>query len=284
MNLNEILVAIDFSDCSINALEHAITIAQRADSDLHMLCVLKPEQAKTSPDLGNGGETKEEVEQKFKELIKKFQLRLKNSKITYSIRFGKVYKEIVSTAEERDCYLIVAGTHGKTGFEEFWIGSNAFRLVSAATRPIITIRQGIKVSRSMRSIILPIDSTLETRQKVPFTALLAKLFEAKVVILLLYTTQVKAVRSKVDGYGEQVAKYMKKNEIKHVIDSIETDNITNGTIEYAIKVDASLISMMTEQEKSAANLWLGAYASQMVNHSPVPVLSIQPQEIIRSTY
>jgi nucleotide-binding universal stress UspA family protein len=283
MNLNEILVAVDFSDCSINALEHAITIAQRADSDLHMLYVLKPEQAKSSVSV-NGAETPAEVEEKFKEMIKKFQIRLKNSKITYSIKTGRVYKEIVSVAEERDCYLIVAGTHGKSGFEEFWMGSNAFRLVSAATRPIITIRSGIKVTRSMRNIVVPIDSTLETRQKIPFTALLAKLFGAKIIILLIYSTQVKAVRSKVQGYGDQVAKYLQKNEIKYVIDSVETDNLTNATIDYALKVDANLISIMTEQEKTAANLWLGPYASQMVNHSPIPVLSIQPQEIIRTTY
>ena len=36
---------------------------------------------------------------------------------------------------------------------------------------------------------------------------------------------------------------------------------------------------MTDQEKSPKNLWLGAYAQQMVNHSPIPVLSIQSKAI-----
>ena len=58
--------------------------------------------------------------------------------------------------------------------------------------------------------------------------------------------------------------------------------ITDATIEYALKVDANLISIMTEQEKTTKNLWLGAYAQQMVNHSPIPVMSIHSIEYMRS--
>jgi len=63
------------------------------------------------------------------------------------------------------------------------------------------------------------------------------------------------------------------------VEFIEADNITEATIEYAKKIDANLISIMTEQETKTSNLWLGPYASQMVNHSPIPVLSIHPEKI-----
>ena len=53
-------------------------------------------------------------------------------------------------------------------------------------------------------------------------------------------------------------------------------------ISYAQKLDANLISIMTEQETSTANLWMGPYAHQTVNHSPFPVLSIHPQQISAS--
>jgi nucleotide-binding universal stress UspA family protein len=284
MNLNEILVAVDFSDCSINALEHAITIAQKSNANIHMVYVTKAESAKSSVEDGDCLDPLVEAESQFKALIKKYKIRMKGKEMTFSIRTGKIYREIVQTAEERDVFMLVAGTHGKSGFEEFWIGSNAFRLVTAAKRPVITIREGIQVTRSLRNIVMPLDSTVETRQKAPFTAILAGLFDAKVHILLLHTTSVRSVRNKVWGYGEQVAKYFSKNNIKYVLEEVDVDNITNSTIEYAKKVDANLISIMTEQEKSTANLWLGPYAQQMVNHSPFPVLSIQPQEYLRTTY
>jgi len=43
------------------------------------------------------------------------------------------------------------------------------------------------------------------------------------------------------------------------------------------KFEANLISIMTEQETTTTNLFLGPYASQMVNHSPIPVLCNHPQ-------
>ena len=72
---------------------------------------------------------------------------------------------------------------------------------------------------------------------------------------------------------------MKDNNVKFVINFVTADNTTNSTIEYSQKVNADLIAIMTEQEKTAANFWLGPYAQQMVNNSPIPVLSIQPVEI-----
>ena len=48
------------------------------------------------------------------------------------------------------------------------------------------------------------------------------------------------------------------------------------------QADANLISVMTEQEKTARNILLGPYAQQMVNHSPIPVLCIHPKEMLVS--
>jgi nucleotide-binding universal stress UspA family protein len=50
-------------------------------------------------------------------------------------------------------------------------------------------------------------------------------------------------------------------------------------IEMAKKLDANLISIMTEQETRTSNLWMGPFAHQTVNHSPIPVLSIHPKEV-----
>ena len=67
-----------------------------------------------------------------------------------------------------------------------------------------------------------------------------------------------------------------------MLSSMVAENLTDATIDYALKHDANLISIMTEQETSARNLLLGTYAQQMVNHSPIPVLCIHPQEMLVS--
>jgi nucleotide-binding universal stress UspA family protein len=275
-------VAIDFSDCSINSFEHAITIAQRSECDLKMVWVNKARQER-SVALKDPEEALKDARQTFEEMIRQYQSRLPRNELSFVIREGKVYREIVKQAEEDNAYLLVVGTHGSSGFEEFWIGSNAQKIVSAAKCPVITIRGGVNIKRDLTRIILPIDSTPETRQKVSITALLAKDFQAEIVVLSLYSTQVLAVRTLIKKYSEQVAKYLKDNNIHYKVEDLEVeDNLTDATIEYALKVDANLISIMTEQEKTTKNLWLGAYAQQMVNHSPIPVMSIHSAEYMRS--
>ena len=274
----KILIGIDFSDCSLNALEHAITIAQRSSSGITMVWVNHLDYSKEifsiePKDLIN------EVEVKFKEIIKKYKSRLGREEFNYQIRKGKVYKEICTVADEINAFLIVIGTHGSTGFEEFWIGSNANRVVSTSRKPIITIRAGVDIDKGLKKIVMPFDSTKVTRQKLPMTALLAKFFNAEIHILGMYTSKLDDIRYRIRNYVEQAKDYLGENDILYKAEFIETDHITEATIEYANKINANLISIMTEQETKTSNLWLGPYASQMVNHSPVPVLSIHPDRI-----
>ncbi|MDY0343415.1 MAG: universal stress protein [Lentimicrobium sp.] len=277
--MKTIISAIDFSDCSINALEHALSIARKSSSDLQMVWVNNPNTTKTilSSDLSD--DLLEEVERQFNRLITKYQPELPDNKLDFVIREGKVYKELVTQAKESNAWLLVAGTHGSSGFEEFWIGSNANRIVSASPCPVITIRAGISVSRDLKKIVMPMDSTMETRQKVPMTCSLAHMFDAEVHILAMYTTNVQDVRSAVMSYSKQAAKYMKEREVRHFIVEMEADNLANSVMDYAKQSEANMISIMTEQEKSTSNLWLGPYAQQMVHHSPIPVLSIHAAEI-----
>jgi nucleotide-binding universal stress UspA family protein len=276
--MNNIVVAVDFSESSINAFLHALSIAQKCNTDLDLVWVRKSAEEKDKFD--TGGDPTKEVKVQFTELIVKYQPELPGNKISYKIRTGKVYKEITDEARESKAMLVVTGTHGASVFVEFWIGSNANRIVSLSPCPVITIRGGIDIARPLSKIVLPIDSTTETRQKATFTGYLAKKHDAQVHVLSLYSTKAKAIRRNVDSYSEQVAKYFEEEEIKYLITNMEADNIADSMIKYAKSVDANLISIMTQQESSTANLWMGSYAQQTINRSPIPVLCIRPKETL----
>lgn len=276
--MNTIVVAVDFSESSINAFLHALLIAEKCKTDLDLIWVRKSAEEKDKFD--SGGDPTKEVIVQFTDLIAKYQPELPGNKISYKIRTGKVYKEITDEARESKAMLVVTGTHGASVFVEFWIGSNANRIVSLAPCPVLTIRGGIDVSRPLSLIVLPMDSTTETRQKATFTGYLAKKHNAEIHILSLYSTKAKAIRRNVDAYSEQVAKYFEEEGIKFLITSKEADNISDGMIEYAQSVDANLISIMTQQESTTANLWMGPYAQQTINRSPIPVLCIRPKETL----
>ena len=279
--MKKILIAIDFLDCSINALAHGVSIAEKAGADIELVWVNMPDNSKDIFKL-DADSMLGEVEKRFKKLIEEYSPELGSGKMTYKIREGKVYKEIIHEAEDINADLIIVGTHGSSGFEEFWIGSNANKIVSATNKPIITIRGGVDIKRSLNRIVLPLDSTVETRQKLPFACALAKVCGAEMFVLSVYTTKVSQVRYRIDTYTDQVIEYLEDEGVKYTRDAIDADNLTKSTIGYAERVEANLIAIMTEQERTATNLWLGPYAQQMVNHSPFPVLSIHPKDLIRS--
>ena len=274
-----ILVGIDFSDCSVNVLEHAVSLADKAQANIKLIWVNKPDNTRNLYDIASD-EVLLEAEKRLEGLASKYQPRLKNGKIDFITRKGKVYKELVAAAEDFDVFLIMIGTHGSSGFEEFWIGSNANRIVSATERPVITIRGGVDINRTIERIVMPIDSTLESRQKVPITALLAKYFDAEVHVLATHITTVKDVRERIMDYVKQVEHYLKENQIRYLVKEIDAGNISDSVIDYATTINANLISIMDEQEKAASNIWLGPYAQQMVNHSPIPVLVVHAKDYI----
>ncbi len=277
--MKEIVVAIDFSKGSLHALDYAIEFANHVKSNIMMVWV----DSHTNQDFAFSAEVnefREEAVKNMDEILKEKKGKLKHGKLSYKLRKGKVYQEIANQAKYNDASLIIAGTHGVTGYEEFWIGSNAYRIVSYAPCPVITVRYDFNIQRDgIKTIVLPVDSTLDTRQKVPFSVEVAKAFNADIHILALYSTTIKAVQRKVDNYARQVQKYIGDSGVNHQLESLQADNITNVAIEYARRVDADLIAIMTEQETTASNILLGPFAQQMVNHSPFPVLSIQPKEI-----
>jgi nucleotide-binding universal stress UspA family protein len=275
--MKKILVGIDFLDSSINALEHAVSIANVANCDVRMIWVNRPEYNK-EVFLYEPEKLPKVVEEKFRELLEKYQPLLRNGKLDFVISEGKVYKQIVQEAEDFGADLIIVGTHGSSGFEEFWIGSNANKVVSATELPVITIRGGINVEKPLSRILLPIDSTLETREKVPFATLLAKYHDAEIIVASLYTTKIESVRDRVDRYTDQVTQYLDEEEARYRVEKLEVEQLVVDTIEFAKKQGANLIAIMTEQERTTANLWLGPYAQQFVNHSPIPILSIHAKD------
>jgi nucleotide-binding universal stress UspA family protein len=277
--MSKIISAIDFSDCSINAFLHALSIAQKCNSDLEMVWVGKP-AAQKEKFIDAQTDPSEDVKKKLDAMVAKYQPELPNNKLTYKLRKGKVYKEIAAESKTQKAFLVVAGTHGASGFEEFWIGSNANRMVASCDCPVITIRGGINIKKPLTRIVMPIDSTMETRQKATFTSFLAKAHDAEVHILKLYTSKMKTVRQDVDFYAGQVARYMEQEKINFILASREAENLSDEMIAYAKEVNANLISIMTDQESTTSNLWMGPYAQQTVNHSPIPVLSIHARELM----
>ena len=79
---------------------------------------------------------------------------------------GRPAFKIIEAVKEHDIDLIVMGAHGVSGFEEVFIGSTANKVVNISPCPVLTVREGSFQSDGVKAIVLPIDESRYSRQKV----------------------------------------------------------------------------------------------------------------------
>jgi len=275
--MQPIVVAIDFSTTSIHAIDYAIPLANKLKCDIILVWVDKfSSNESLYPDTSS--ENRNEAKKRFEEILLQFGKKMgKGLKMEYKLRKGKVFHEVETLAKTLGALLVITGTHGVSGFEEFWIGSNAFRIVTYASSPVITVRHDFDIKKSMDRIVVPIDGSSETIQKLPFVARLAQLFKSEVHVVATHSSHLNSIQRIAEKYMQISVGYLQANEITCIKDSIVSNDVTKALLQYTVNIGADLIAIMTEQE-TPVNILLGAQAQQMINQSRIPILSIHPQE------
>lgn len=262
----EILVCMDFSNSAVTALRLSVDIANRVDADVKMVWVETVEK------------DREEAESIMKDFCISFGKALNGKGIVYEIIKGKkVHSALVKFINQEKPYLVVIGANGNSGYDERFAGANTFKTINDSNVPVLSIRENFDFNKPLDNIILPIDSTEETRQKVPWVVDFARMFPQstiRILGLLSYKNN-KPLKDLVYKYVESVEDFLAKRGLRYTADIRESDNVTLTTLEYAKEVNADMVVIMTEQEKTLSNLFfLGPYAQQMINLSPYPVLAI----------
>jgi nucleotide-binding universal stress UspA family protein len=142
-----ILCAIDFSDCSMHALEYATSLAQEADASLTVLHVFELEG--TLPSEWRNTFTPQGLRDRLVELERERSDKLSHAvpdtvrtycTVETMMRAGKPYREILRVADELQSELIVIGVRGRTAADVFFFGSTANHVVRQATCPVLSIR------------------------------------------------------------------------------------------------------------------------------------------------
>jgi nucleotide-binding universal stress UspA family protein len=144
MQVNNILVPVDFSNYSGKALAYASEIAQSYKAQLQVLHIIEetmhPAFSVTGKssifDLVPG--IKDDSRKRAEKMIKEFVLDKVKSKVF--IQGGRAASDIIKFANENSTDLIVIATHGLTGLEHMLMGSVTEKVVRMAHCPVFTVK------------------------------------------------------------------------------------------------------------------------------------------------
>ncbi len=147
-NINKILVPIDFSNFSKNALRYAVNFAKNFNSKIYLVYVVEPVIYPSDFSMGQVTFPVSDIEmnERAKDELESLAKTEIGSQIEVEtlIKTGKPFVEINETASELDIDLIIIATHGHTGMEHLLFGSTAEKVVRKAPCPVLTLREPVK--------------------------------------------------------------------------------------------------------------------------------------------
>ncbi len=277
--IEKILIPIDFSETSMLAVEHAAYTAQLFKAELVLLHVVEKHWEKFSivvPEMriAPPNDIIKAIEKRLEEIAAKIH-KTYGVKSTCITSDGIIFSEIISVSQEHHVDLIMMGTHGTSGFTEFFVGSNAYKVVTSAECPVISV-QTHAGKLGFKDILLPIDDSSHSRQKINHAIVLAKQFSAKLHIVGLADFEEETDLYKFGIKIRQIETYIKKCDLTCSLEILHGKNQATMTADYAENHGTDLIIIMTDQDENITGRLMGPYAQQIVNHSKIPVMSIQP--------
>ncbi len=278
--VKKIMVPYDFSANAEKAISHAAFIASILKADLYLvhvinkselvdiiLPILKLKSNKVVVDL---------VNQRLSDVCTK--IRKEYGVIPKPIvSTGNITTEIVNLAEENNVDLIIMGTQGKDSKSDLFLGSTAYRLVTKAPMPVMTVKELIS-KKGYQNILLPIDLSDHSRQKVNYAIGMAKAFSAKITVLGLYNEGEKEEKFKLEVAAKQIEKLCDKSKIKLDVFIDKTKHRVSKTNAFAKKHKNDIVITMTDQKMDGAKGILSSYDHELVHTSKIPVISIEPEE------
>ncbi len=148
------MVPLDGSEPSKNALNQAVSIAEKYDSELILLAVVPRVMVPVFPDEGFGAapvtaaKDMARYQEKMKEIYENVLVEAKADvslnhpklKVDTVLREGRPSATIVDIAENDGVDLIVMGSRGIGGITGWILGSTSRRVVDSCTRPILIVK------------------------------------------------------------------------------------------------------------------------------------------------
>lgn len=260
-----LLVPTDFSKVADCAVNHATAVAKTIDGKINLLHVVSKK------------DHMDEALLKMKLLTGR--LVKENPGATYNpiIRVGNIFDDIAEVAEELQAELIIMGTHGMKGMQ-FITGSRALKVVTSSATPFIIVQErGIKDS-GYDDIVVPLDMSKETKQKLAVVGIMAQYFKSRVHLIIPKESD-EFIKNQITRNLNYAKQFFSEKQIEYTATVSEEDSgdFDDGIIRHASAINADLIAIMNLSANSLVAAFGSSYVQHIItNEAQIPALVINP--------
>jgi len=298
----KILVPLDGSDLAEVALPYAEELAGRLGSDITLLYVCESAECQYR-------RMHQSYLQKMAENVKQGaerylgKLVAKEIKVGSEVLVGNPAEKIVDYADEENIGLTVMSTHGRTGVGRWALGSVAYKVIEAVTRPLALIRAkgglpDMREKEILDKALVPLDGSKESETVIPYIEELASKLKIELTLLrvlapdydyvsgAVQAEELTSLKISAQAYIEKMAAQFKQKGIaakaKYREVRLSTIGAAGEIMELADETQADVVAMST-RGRSGAEVRLGEFgwslgnvAEKIVHAGNTPLLLVRP--------
>ncbi|MEX1240894.1 MAG: universal stress protein [Cyclobacteriaceae bacterium] len=271
--MKKILVPCDFSKPAINAFRFAMDIARKSKGVVYLINVIEL-PAIHDPiimpvmtfEKGFMKELKEKATSEFEKIITRY--KPDGVTVKTDVLFGGPARMITEAVKKKSIDMIIMGSHGASGLREYFIGSNAEKVVRNSRVPVLVIKNYYK--GAIKNIVFP--NTLETEKQQDLIRKVKELqafFKATVHIVYVNTpTNFTSDNITIERLKQFAKQFQFRNYTLNVYNYPFEES---GVIHFTGGIKGDLIAMGTHGRKGLAHFLNGSLAEDIVNHANSPI-------------
>ena len=272
--MKTILIPTDFSSCADRAVQTAFNIAKHDEYELHFLHListplnwlqLSHEQQLMYKDVHDKVKTANDM---LDTLVQKAEGEGVAAK--KFLKYDESDQVILDHINNHDVNFVIMGSHGAHGIKEFFLGTNAQRIVRQSSVPVLITKHTDHLG-DIKSIAFVSDFDPEMVDHFKPTLALAKMLSVKVRLVFINVplnfTDTPTVESRMRAYAELEPSLIEAQDIYNFSDFEDAIRF------YCAEHEISLLSMLTHGRKGLDRFFAGSLAESVINHVNLPVLS-----------
>jgi len=274
--MRNILVPTDFSPQAEMALKVAAQLARKFDGEIFLLHMLELPLQLIDPVGGSSQNIPEAIffmklaHQRFSKIMR--EPYLAGIKVHETVEFHRAFDGIMEISKEKKCDLIVMGSHGASGFQEMFIGSNTEKVVRHSEIPVLVIKNEIQ-EFEIQNFVFATDANSDHKHVLGKAIKFAKTINANLHLLFVNTpndfmTSAEATRRIEAFAGDSNS----KNYKIHIYNDV---SVEKGILNFAKKMNAGLLGIGTHGRKGIAHFFNGSISEDLVNHATRPVVTFK---------
>ncbi|MRX66208.1 universal stress protein [Maribacter luteus] len=277
--MDKILVPVDFSEFSENALEVAAHLASKFNADLILLHMLGLSEA-----IFTKNEAQEFMEAQYYMKLAKKRFNefldkpyLKGVKVFEIVQNYKDFNEMNNVVKERNIDLVVMGSHGVTGLTGLFVGSNTEKVVRNCSVPVLVIKKKRKDFDIKKAVFA---SDFGVEHIGVYMKAMNFFNKLKVEVHKVYINRPNQYFRSTEEIKEQIGIFMRtahhgENPSKEKVTILNDYSIEQGIYNYAQKIDADIIALPTQGRKGLSHFFKGSIGEDIANRADLPVITFK---------